>query len=127
MSAPRFLIDECLPLDVTLAFRARELEVVDIVERGMRGLSDEAVWALAVGEGRILVTRDLDFPLRTSGQRPPGLILLRAPPNATAPELGALASSLLSTTSASSFLGHITVVSPGRYRTRPWSQDLKAP
>jgi predicted nuclease of predicted toxin-antitoxin system len=120
VSAPRFLIDECLPVDVTLAFRARGLDVVDIVERGVRGLCDEEVWTLAIAEGRILVTRDLDFPLRTSEQRPPGLVLIRAPKDATAPELGALVSALIDGISASSLVGCITVVSPRRYRQRFW-------
>ncbi len=69
MSEPSFLVDECLPAEVTRAFRGRGLDVVDLVERGLRGISDDAVWALAGKEGRILVTRDLDFPLRGAPSR----------------------------------------------------------
>lgn len=74
MSDPAFLIDECLPFEVTLAFRRR-------------GLKDDAVWTLAATERRILVTRDLDFPLQGMTMRPLGLVLLRAPDDATAPQL----------------------------------------
>ncbi len=58
MSAAAFLVDECLPIDVTVAFRQRGLDVADLVERGLRGLDDRAVWALGAAESRILVTSD---------------------------------------------------------------------
>jgi hypothetical protein len=60
VSAPAFLVDECLPIDVTLAIRQHDLDVTDLFERGCRGLDDPEVWALAASENRILVTRDLD-------------------------------------------------------------------
>jgi hypothetical protein len=56
VSAPAFLVDECLPVDVTLAIRQHGLDVTDTFERGRRGIDDGAVWALAASENRILVT-----------------------------------------------------------------------
>jgi hypothetical protein len=47
---PAVLVDECLPFDVTLAFRQRGFDVTDIFERGLRGLDDLGVWALSAGE-----------------------------------------------------------------------------
>jgi predicted nuclease of predicted toxin-antitoxin system len=120
VSAATFLVDECLPIDVTLALRKRGFDASDLVERGSRGLDDHAVWALAAAESRILVTRDLDFPLRGVVPRPPGLVLLRAPDDTAAPQLGALATALLDKVVASELVGRITVVSPGRYRQRAW-------
>ena len=120
MSGPSFLVDECLPLDVTLALRSFGLDATDIVERGLRGIVDERVWALAAAEGRVLVTRDLDFPLRIAGPRPAGLVLLRAPDNSTAPQLGALVKSLFEQLPVEAAVGHIIVLSPGRYRRRAW-------
>ena len=117
---PSFLVDECLPSEVTQALREFALDVTDLFERGARGLGDEEVWALAAAEGRILVTRDLDFPLRVHGPRPAGLVLVRAPDDATAPMLGALVRSLLMAVRPATTVGTITVVSPGRYRQRPW-------
>jgi predicted nuclease of predicted toxin-antitoxin system len=120
VSAPSFLVDECLPADVTLAIRQQGLDVTDIFERGCRGLDDPAVWALAASENRILVTRDLDFPLRNVLPRPPGLVLIRAFDDTTAPQLGALVATLLAAATPAALFGHITVVSPGRYRQRAW-------
>jgi predicted nuclease of predicted toxin-antitoxin system len=120
VSSHSFLVDECLPFDVTQALRNRGFDATDVVERGLRGLSDEGVWALAAAEGRILVTRDLDFPLRIPGTRPPGLVLVRAPNESTAVQLAALVDSLFDAVEPDGVSGHLVVLSPGRYRRRPW-------
>ena len=118
MSGPSFLVDECLPLDVTQAMRSFGFDATDIVERGLRGLADEGVWSLAAAEGRVLITRDLDFPLRITGPRPVGLVLLRAPDDWTAAQLGALVKSLFDELPAEASVGELIVLSPGRYRRR---------
>ena len=120
MTLPAFLVDECLPVEVTLALRQHGLDATDIVERALRGIDDLAVWGLAAAEDRILVTRDLDFPLRDVLPRPAGLILLRASEATTAPQLGALVAALVDTIAPADLVGHITVVSPGHYRQRAW-------
>jgi predicted nuclease of predicted toxin-antitoxin system len=120
VSALAFLVDECLPVDVTHAIRERNFDAADIVERNLRGIDDRAVWVLAASENRILVTRDLDFPLRDVLPRPAGLVLIRSPGDSTAGQLGALAGDLLDSVVPSQLLGRITVVSPGRYRQRDW-------
>ncbi|MFL5277414.1 MAG: DUF5615 family PIN-like protein [Myxococcales bacterium] len=120
MTDPAFLVDECLPVEVTRAIRDRGLDAADIIERNLRGLADAAVWALAAAEDRILVTRDLDFPLRDVLPRPPGLVLIRSSSDSTADQLGGLAARLLESLASSELVGRITVVSPGRYRQRVW-------
>ena len=115
-----FLVDECLPVNVTDALRTRGFDATDIVERQLRGIPDDQVWALAATEGRVLVTRDLDFPLRIPGARPAGLVLIRAPDTTTAAQLGEMVSSLFEQLPSEGVVGHIIVLSPGRYRRRPW-------
>ncbi len=118
MTAPSFLVDECPPADVTFVIRESGFDVTDLVERGKRGTDDRAVWALAAAEGRILVTRDLDFPLRDVLPRPAGLVLLRSPDDATAIQLSSLMATLLGSLPLPELIGRITVVSRGRYRQR---------
>lgn len=120
MTSPAFLVDECLPLEITQALRARGFDTTDVFERGIRGADDTVVWTLAATEGRILVTRDLDFPLRVPGARPLGLLLLRAPNETTGPQLAALIHVFLDSVDATDVVGHIVVLSPGRYRRRAW-------
>ena len=115
-----FLVDECLPLDVTLALRAAGHDATDVFERELRGIPDRELWALAAAEHRILVTRDLDFPLQIDGPRPVGLILIRGPDTLVATQIGALVGQFLASTPASELADAIVVLSPGRYRRRPW-------
>lgn len=117
MISPSFLVDECLPAAVVLVLQRCGYDAAELPERG---LDDGAVWSLAAAEGRILVTRDLDFPLRNATPRPAGLLLLRPPDDATSAQIAALVSSLLDRLSAPELSGRITVVSPGRYRQRKW-------
>jgi predicted nuclease of predicted toxin-antitoxin system len=120
VSGPSFLVDECLPFEVTQALRGRGFDTTDVFERGIRGVDDTAVWALAAAENRVLVTRDLDFPLRLPGPRPSGLLLLSAPNEMTASQLAALIEVFLDAVDAGAIVGHIVVLSPGRYRRRAW-------
>jgi predicted nuclease of predicted toxin-antitoxin system len=117
VKSPSFLVDECLPAEVVLVLQQRGFDASELPERGM---DDRVVWSLAATEGRILVTRDLDFPLRNATPRPAGLLLLRPPDDATAARIGALVSTLLDAVDAPDLSGQITVVSPGRYRQRKW-------
>ena len=50
MTLPAFLVDECLPVEVTLALRQHGLDATDIVERALRGIDDLAVWGLAAAQ-----------------------------------------------------------------------------
>ena len=84
-----------------------------------RGLSDKEVWALAAREGRVLVTRDLDFPLAGIRPAPPSVILLRAPDDATADQLAALLAPLLSMSHLAAIGNQVVSIQPGRMRMHP--------
>jgi predicted nuclease of predicted toxin-antitoxin system len=75
----KFLID--MPLSPALArwLRTEGHDAVHASDRGMHQSPDSELLDLALREGRVIITADLDFPrllaaLRTAG---PGLILLR--------------------------------------------------
>jgi predicted nuclease of predicted toxin-antitoxin system len=57
----RLLVDESLPRAATAVLRAVGHDVVDARDSGLRGASDDEVLARAVGEGRVVVSADLDF------------------------------------------------------------------
>ena len=54
----RFLIDECVPRQLTARLRDRAHGVLDPRESALRGASDEALLTRAIEEARVLVTRD---------------------------------------------------------------------
>ena len=82
-----------------------------------RGAPDSEIWRLAAREERVVVTRDLDFPLREV-PRPPGVLLIRAPDTFTRPQIAALLSNFIETDALGKVAGTVTVVSPGRVRAR---------
>jgi len=75
----RFLVDENLPMSLTEMLREEGHEVLDVREAGLRGASDETIWQTAGRQHRIVITRDLDFPLPGVHPIPKGVVLVRVP------------------------------------------------
>jgi predicted nuclease of predicted toxin-antitoxin system len=75
----RFKIDENLPGEIAEMLRAAHHEAETVVDQGLAGASDQRLTDACAGEGRILVTLDLDFA--DLGAYPPrhypGFIVLR--------------------------------------------------
>jgi predicted nuclease of predicted toxin-antitoxin system len=88
-----------------------------VTQTGLRGASDREIWSFAAQEGRIIVTRDLDFPLPDS-PRPPGVILIRVPDGFTRSQIARVVSDYASGDAFDEVTDAITVISPGRVRTR---------
>ena len=113
----RFLVDENLPVDVAQLLEYEGHDVLYLAQSGYRGATDDQVWSLAVREGRIIVTRDLDFPMPDS-PRPPGLVLVRVPDTFTRKLIAGVMSEFIASAAFQRVVGTITVVSPGRVRVR---------
>lgn len=113
----RFLVDENLPVDVAEVLQEAEHDVVFVPRSEHRGASDQELWRLAVSEERILVTRDLDFPL-SDRPPPPGLILVRVPDTFTRRAIRGVFAEFVAGEALAEVAGSITVVSPGRIRAR---------
>jgi predicted nuclease of predicted toxin-antitoxin system len=73
----RFLIDESLPSDLAADLVTAGHEVLEVADSEHRGEGDSVIWRVAIAEDRILVARDLDFPLPKALGRPPGLVVVR--------------------------------------------------
>ena len=121
----RFLIDENLPTDLAPALVTAGHDVLAVADSGHRGADDLAVWRLAIAERRILVARDLDFPLPKVLGRPPGLIVMRPRWNARGTEVRHLFADFLGRVDLSTLEGAVTTIEPGRFRQRryddlPW-------
>ena len=113
----RFLVDENLPADVADVLRRGDHDVLHVSESHYRGASDQELWRLAASESRIVVTRDLDFPL-PDVPRPPGLVLVRVPGTFTRSQIADIVTEFVDSEAFGEIDGAITVVSPGRVRRR---------
>lgn len=114
----RFLVDENLPFSLIRLLQDSGHDVLDIAASPLRGSADENLWRSAAREKRILITKDLDFPLPRSRPYPPGLILIRVPDIFTGDQITRTFSKAIKTTTLKNLEGHITVVAPGRIRVR---------
>lgn len=113
----RFLVDENLPFEVVAVLEREGHDVLYLPATPERGATDRRVWQIAAEQERVVVTRDLDFPLPEK-PAPPGLILLRVPDTFKKDAIVAVLSEFVSTEAFAAVAGSITVVSPGRARSR---------
>jgi predicted nuclease of predicted toxin-antitoxin system len=113
----RFLVDENLPDDISNLLRHLGHDVVYLPETELRGAADRDVWRFAARESRVIVTRDLDFPLPDS-PRPPGVILIRVPDGFTRRQIERVVSEYAAGGALDETTDAITVISPGRVRIR---------
>ncbi len=75
----RFLVDENLPLEIIEYLLSINHDVFDIAASDLRGSSDKILWTKAAEEKRIIITRDLDYPIPRLRPSPFGVILIRVP------------------------------------------------
>src|SRR5512135_2489606 len=115
----RFLVDENLPSELHELLTSSGHDSLYISTSRYRSSSDEALWALAVEDQRVIVTRDLDFPLRSQQRDIPGLVLIRVPDTYVAGQIATVMRAFMETMDLEHLLGRVTVVSPGRSRSRP--------
>ncbi len=113
----RFLVDECLPLDICDVLASLSFDALHVTRTALRGSSDDLIWDEAAAQGRILVTADLDFPLRREPQ-PPGLIMLRFPDTFSRLDIAGLFRWFVERAGLEHAEGNISVVQPGRVRLR---------
>jgi len=57
----KFLVDNQLPASVALWLVNRGCDAVHVLELGLAQTDDRSIWQLAVGEARIVVSKDEDF------------------------------------------------------------------
>ena len=112
----RFLIDENLPTDVVDVLQSAGHEVIYVPHTSLRTSPDGTLNEFALQGDYVIVTRDLDFPLRESASVP-GVILTRAPDHFRRREIGeVMRRFLLDDGNFAAVRGRVTVVSPGRSR-----------
>ena len=119
----RFLIDENLPADLAADLVAAGHDAVEVADSAHRGTDDSVIWRLAIAERRILIARDLDFPLPKALGRPPGVVVMRPRSTARGGQIRRLFAEFVSRVDPTSLEGAVTTVEPGRFRQRHY-EDL---
>jgi len=115
----RFLVDECIPIEITRELQARNLDVYDPRQKNTRGMNEKAILSLASNEQRMIVTRDLDFNLISAGNfKLNGIILLRFRLETKVSTLVRFFKNFLDSDYLIGCEGHIVVISPSGVRIR---------
>lgn len=71
----KFLVDAQLPGTLARWLRGRGCDAVHVLEREMSQVSDVSIWETSVREGRILITKDVDFFILASRPGDTGRLL----------------------------------------------------
>lgn len=111
----RFLADESCDFAAIRALRTEGFDVLSVAEVSA-GAEDEQVMALALHEGRVLLTEDKDFGqlVFAAGRQTLGVVLIRFPASAR-PALGARILELVHK-HAERLTGSFVVLQPERIR-----------
>lgn len=114
----RFLVDANLPTNVSEALQSDGHDIRD-VRSVSPPLRDEDIYQQAKAEGRILLTRDLDFSnmLRYPPEETAGLVVCRVG-DMTAGEIGALLRDFARAHAAEELTDALVILEPFRTRIR---------
>lgn len=115
----KFLLDADMPRSSAEVIRALGLDVEDVRDLGMRYSADIDIIEYAQKDGRVVVTRDLDFGSVLQYPTHPGTIILRLPSEYTAREINDALREFLRSVKRQILKEAIVIVEIGRYRRRP--------
>jgi predicted nuclease of predicted toxin-antitoxin system len=115
----RWLADECIDAGLVAYLRRSEHDVIYMAELAPAS-NDAEVMALALRDGRLLLTEDKDFGdlVFRHGSQVPGIVLLRLDPAQHALKRRRLEAAIARFGEAGLF-GRYTIIEAGRFRARP--------
>lgn len=115
----RFLVDENLPLEIIEYLLSVNHDVFDVAASDLRGSSDKILWSKAAEEKRIIITRDLDYPMPRLRPSPFGVILIRVPSDFKAAVIAKIFKEAIAKIDLEKLRNKVAVISPGKIRISP--------
>jgi predicted nuclease of predicted toxin-antitoxin system len=108
-----------IPRRLATWLREQGGDVLVVAESEYRGRPDSLLWQVAGRERRLVVTRDRGFLCPALTPPPPGVLVVRVPPQWRAADIVSLVVEIVRRLGPESLVGKITVLEPQRVRQRP--------
>lgn len=115
----RFLVDENLPFEIIEYLQSINHDVFDVAASDIRGSSDKVLWSKAAEEKRIIITRDLDYPIPRLKPAPFGVIIIRVPSDFKATIIARIFKEAVAKVELEKLKNKVAVISPGKIRISP--------
>jgi predicted nuclease of predicted toxin-antitoxin system len=117
---PKFLVDEDMPRSTAKVLRDKGYEALDVRDCGLRGKSDNEVFAFAQMSSAVLITGDmgfaniLHFPVGSHA----GIAVAQFPNEMSPAEMNRQIITAFDSLSGADFQGNLIILDPGRMRIR---------
>jgi len=117
---PKFLVDEDMPRSTARILRDGGYEALDVRDCGLRGKSDNEVFAFAQQSGAVLITGDMGFAniMHFPVGSHEGIVVAHYPNEMSPAEINKQIIASLSNLIESDVKGNLIVLDPGRMRIR---------
>jgi predicted nuclease of predicted toxin-antitoxin system len=116
----RVLVDEDLPRSLAEALQSVGIEAHHVLDLGLRGASDDRIYARAIADDWVLLTADLGFgnTVRFPLMDRPGIIIARFPNEIATSTLNTTIAGALRELEDAEVRGALVLIEPGRVRIR---------
>lgn len=117
---PKFLVDEDMPRSTARILREAGYDAIDVRDCGLRGKSDDEVFAYAQQKGAVIVTGDMGFsnivhfPVGSHA----GIVVAHYPNEMSPAEINKQIKASFGGLEEADFSGNLIVLDPGRMRIR---------
>ncbi|MBI5740113.1 MAG: DUF5615 family PIN-like protein [Nitrospirae bacterium] len=116
----KFVIDEDMPRSTAKVLRTKGHEALDVRDEGLRGKSDDEIFAFAQKKKAVILTGDLGFGnlLRYPVGSHSGIVIVHFPNDVSTSELNNQIIMAFETLTETDFNGNLIILEPGKLRIR---------
>jgi len=117
------LVDEDLPRSTAALLQSLSIDARDVRDVGLKGASEEQIFEYAQKEGRIIITRDIEFGniLKYPPSSHYGVIVVRLPNTYVRDQILGVIRKFFVEVAKKELVRHIVVLEIDKYRIRPFS------
>ena len=119
----KLLVDEDLPRSTAAMLKSLGIDALDLRDIGLKGSTDAEVFEYAQNEGRIIITRDVEFGniLKYPIQNHCGVIIIRIPNTYIRDDILKIIRDFFHKVDKDKLMNSLVILEAEKYRIRPFS------